>query len=172
MRTDDGAEEVPAAALAACRHSTLTSPTHKSVRPQFSADGSHADAGHRVEAETMDECVEHAGANEDIMESESSSVEGSDEESAGPQKPDSDAQGVSGHDEKAAQPDEARGTLGEEEVSPPKVASQPHLPSRDEVDVHEAMGHAQYRCWCEACVHGQGREDLHLRVRNDVHCQS
>ena len=68
MRTDDGAEEVPAAAPAACRHSTLTSPTHKSVRPQSSADGSHADAGHRVAAETMDECVEHAGANEDIME--------------------------------------------------------------------------------------------------------
>ncbi len=27
------------------------------------------------------------------------------------------------------------------------------------------MGHAQYRNWCEACVHGQGREDQHLRLR-------
>ena len=114
MRTDDGAEEVPAAALAACRRSTLTSPTHKSVRPQSSADGSHADAGHRVAAETMDECVEHAGANEDIMESDSSSVEGSDEESAGPQEPDSDAQRASGHDEKVAQSDGVWETLGEE----------------------------------------------------------
>ncbi len=43
------------------------------------------------------------------------------------------------------------------------MASQPHLPSRDECDVHEAMGHTQFRCWCEACVYGQGREDLHLR---------
>ena len=37
------------------------------------------------------------------------------------------------------------------------------MPGRDEVDVHEVMGHAQYRAWCEDCVYGQGREDLHLR---------
>ncbi len=29
---------------------------------------------------------------------------------------------------------------GEEEVCPPQVASQPRLPSRDQVDLHEAMG--------------------------------
>ena len=53
--------------------------------------------------------------------------------------------------------------LGEEEVQPPRVATQPNLPCRDQIYVHEAMGHAQYRSWCEACVHGQGREDRHLR---------
>ncbi len=59
-------------------------------------------------------------------------------------------------------PDDAP-ALGEEEVKPPQVATQPHLPTRDEQDTHEAMGHAQYRRWCEPCVHGQGREDRHLR---------
>ncbi len=54
--------------------------------------------------------------------------------------------------------------LGEEEVKPPQVASQPYLPNRDEQDTHEAMGHAQYRRWCESCVHGQVREDRHLRT--------
>ena len=47
--------------------------------------------------------------------------------------------------------------LGDEEVQAPQVASQPRLPSKDEQDVHEAMGHAQYRSWCESCIYGQGR---------------
>ena len=65
------------------------------------------------------------------------------------------------HDE--VEREEQPPALGEEEVQPPQVAAQPRLPCRDQIDVHEAMGHAQYRSWCEACVHGQGREDRHLR---------
>ncbi len=53
--------------------------------------------------------------------------------------------------------------IGSEEVRQPQVASQPYLPSKDERDVHDAMGHAQFRSWCEPCVEGQGREDRHFR---------
>ena len=66
-------------------------------------------------------------------------------------------------EDKADAREEQPPVLGEEEVQPPQIAAQPRLPCRDEVDVHKAMGHAQYRSWCEACVHGQGREDRHLR---------
>ena len=53
--------------------------------------------------------------------------------------------------------------LGEEEVQPPQVATQPYLPDRSEVDLHCAMGHTQYRSWCEACIVGREREDRHIR---------
>ena len=67
------------------------------------------------------------------------------------------------HDDEAERDPDRVPVQGEEEACPPKVAAQPRLPSRDEIYVHDAMGHAQYRSWCESCVYGQGREYLHLR---------
>ena len=76
------------------------------------------------------------------------------------ERPGADEAGDAGH-----QREESRDAppLGEEEVQPPQVATQPYLPDRSEVDLHCAMGHAQYRSWCEACIAGQGREDRHIR---------
>ncbi len=146
---------------------------YKSVRPESLAQGSNAvvaDAG----AEIPDEHMEHQeadGENEHVMNGESESTNGSDEETesapgeadAEAHEPECDARRAREHDDEAAQGSAQGPVLGEEEVSPPQVATQPRLPSKDELDVHEAMGHAQFRNWCEPCVFGQGREDLHLR---------
>ncbi len=107
----------------------------------------------------IDEHLEHAEAGEQLMESDSGSADGSDEDA----EPGGGPRGDCEHDEEAGHDVGVDEKLGEEEVSPPQVATQPRLPSRDECDVHEAMGHTQFRNWCEACIHGQGREDLHLR---------
>ncbi len=104
-------------------------------------DGSAIDSGSADEDQEADaEAPEHAGKGE---------------------KP--DHEGAGDQTEEVERDPGQDPPLGEEEVRAPQVASQPRLPSRDEQDVHEAMGHAQYRRWCEACVHGQGREDRHLR---------
>ena len=36
-----------------------------------------------------------------------------------------------------------------------------------ERDRHIASGHAQYASWCEHCVFGSGREDVHATVHRD-----
>ena len=47
------------------------------------------------------------------------------------------------------------------QAKPPIVAGTPVAPTQAELDVHNCMGHAVYRQWCEACITGQGREDQH-----------
>ena len=48
----------------------------------------------------------------------------------------------------------------EEEVDPARTAPTPYLPSQQEVDEH-CVDHVPYRCWCDHCVNGFGREDGH-----------
>ncbi len=47
------------------------------------------------------------------------------------------------------------------EARAPPLIKDPGLPSQEEIDAHNAIGHSVYRSWCEACVDGQGREDAH-----------
>jgi hypothetical protein len=120
-----------------------------------------------VEAEILNQCIgdeETEEAGENIMngDSESTDSHGDDHEDDHGLSGD-DRDGPPGDDGGAAKESGEDPALGEEEVAPPKVATQPRLPDRGEVDLHEAMGHARFRNWCEACVFGQGREDLHLR---------
>ena len=37
------------------------------------------------------------------------------------------------------------------------------MPSKADVDQHEATGHASYRNWCAECVRGRGREMAHAQ---------
>ena len=37
----------------------------------------------------------------------------------------------------------------------------PKLPTKEEVETHNLMGHAEYRNWCEICVKAWGRDDAH-----------
>ena len=70
----------------------------------------------------MEECPEHAGAGEDVMESDSGSAEDSDDEDAAVPKagdatdhgPDGEDRGVRGHDQRAARDAGTGETLGEE----------------------------------------------------------
>ena len=149
-------------------------PSSKAVRPNNvpaldCVESSTQDDGMESTNEFWEQVEEAAGFGEEEIEGDAEESADDDQEEgdhAGscdkPEKPDRggdhDAE-AEGDD--AVDPDQAP-ALGEEEVQPPQVAAQPQLPCRDQIDVHEAMGHAQYRSWCEACIHGQGREDRHL----------
>ena len=137
---------------------------YPSVRPEVSASGSSGITVSKDKVEVEHECQDQAGAEE----IEEQAMGGESEDAASEFRAE-----CSGSDERDHGDDHDRVqgpakdvTPGEEEMDPPRVAVQPRLPSRDEVDVHEAMGHAQYRNWCETCIYGQGREDLHLRGEN------
>ena len=139
-----------------------TTNTFSSIRPGVPASGSGDDAANDEVETTNHECQVQLGASE-VCEQ----IMGGDSESEA-EAPASADEGEAAEDhecEHDAEPEQEE-ARGEEEVEPPKVAAQPRLPGRDEVDVHEAMGHAQYRNWCEACVYGQGREYLNLRGAN------
>ncbi len=142
--------------------STTTQP----IRPNEDSVGetSHA-AACNAEVKAFDECMEEVGGfGEELAEGkEESDNDEYDEEDRAERPRDQEAQ----EREEADDPDPGpHPAPGEEEVCPPQVASQPRLPSREQVDLHEAMGHAQYRSWCEDCIFGQGREDRHLRNRD------
>ena len=51
----------------------------------------------------------------------------------------------------------------EEDVEKIKVASDPKLPSQQEVDEHRCT-HVPYRDWCRWCVLGRGRGLQHSRA--------
>eukprot|EP00973_Karenia_brevis_P002645 360553-Karenia_brevis.AAC.1 len=38
------------------------------------------------------------------------------------------------------------------EVQPVRVRKAPNLPTKEEVEEHEAQGHAAHRTWCAHCV--------------------
>ncbi len=146
---------------------------HPSVRPGALVQCRSGDAvcDMEVEVEELDrvikeleiKCNEQAKAEEMYEQIMGGESDGTDEASESAEDGDCD----SGEHDRAHEDEPAEDpALGEEETEPPKVAAQPRLPGRDEVDVHEAMGHAQFRNWCEPCIYGQGREDLHLRGEN------
>ena len=39
--------------------------------------------------------------------------------------------------------------------------SDPKLPSAEEIDKHDVMGHLPFRDWCSVCVKARGRESDH-----------
>ena len=45
----------------------------------------------------------------------------------------------------------------------------PAAPTRDEVEEHEASGHANCRTWCTACIAGRGRADAHVGAIGGEH---
>ena len=71
---------MPAAAIAASQHSTSNIHIYESVRPEIFAEGGDSSVDHNVQLELATECPEFAGAGEDVMESDSGSAKGSDEE--------------------------------------------------------------------------------------------
>ncbi len=66
-------------------------------------------------------------------------------------------------DDPAFKPEDDQGL----EARAPKIVASPDLPSQAEIDVHNAMGHALFRSWCEACVTGQGREAGHRAKKSE-----
>ena len=60
----------------------------------------------------------------------------------------------------AQQPSEELIESREEEVQPARVLPTPYTPTQDEVDEH-SIDHIPYRCWCEHCLNGFGRDDAH-----------
>ena len=50
----------------------------------------------------------------------------------------------------------------EEEVEPQETLSTPSMPSHDEVELHRALGHINFRAWCDQCVEGRGKEMGHV----------
>ena len=51
-----------------------------------------------------------------------------------------------------------------EEGRAPKMLTNPVMPSKAEVDAHEAC-HWPFRNWCRACVEGRGRDSAHRRSK-------
>ena len=146
----------------------------KAIRPNNNPVWGCCAESTTLDADMMNEQEEQIeGFGEELEEGAGDSADDDEDPEDGDR--DEDCEGPHCDDAKAKRDpgDEAKGNpgvnpgktpeLGEEEVKLPQVASQPHLPIRDEQDTHEAMGHAQYQRWCEPCVHGQGREDRHLR---------
>ena len=40
----------------------------------------------------------------------------------------------------------------------------PHEPTAEEIEEHNASGHAHYRAWCPHCVAGKGKADSHRQL--------
>ena len=171
-------EDAAAAAAAAAVALSTTQSSHlNTVRPNVAPtrgciESSMQDADAEYTEELTEQMIQVEAFDEDIdgdaVESEPADdgpeVEDEDEDHSHAEGRRQDAcDRAEGVERSPVDGSEQAPVLGEEEVQAPQVASQPRLPSRDEQDVHEAMGHAQYRRWCEPCVHGQGREDRHLR---------
>ena len=47
-----------------------------------------------------------------------------------------------------------------------KQLRDPKLPSRDDVEKHNVMGHVVFRDWCPTCVRAQGKEMDHTRRKD------
>ena len=58
------------------------------------------------------------------------------------------------------------GEQGEEQARP-RILKAPHEPSQNEIDEHEAMGHAVYRSWCKVCIAAKGVGQPHHRAPED-----
>ena len=54
-----------------------------------------------------------------------------------------------------------------EEAYKPRRIPTPILPSQEEVDEHNIMGHVQYRSWCPHCVAGRGVGQRHVPVEDE-----
>ena len=54
-----------------------------------------------------------------------------------------------------------------EEVHRPRRIPTPLLPSQDEIDEHNVLGHSQYRSWCPHCVAGRGVGQRHVAVQEE-----
>ena len=48
-----------------------------------------------------------------------------------------------------------------QEVQPVKVRKAPHMPTKEEVEEHEAQGHAVHRSWCAHCVQSRAVDRPH-----------
>ena len=57
--------------------------------------------------------------------------------------------------------------LEREEAEPETaVISRPLMPTKEQVERHNASGHAQFRNWCKHCVRGLATRDRHISKRN------
>ena len=54
----------------------------------------------------------------------------------------------------------------EDEVEPLRALPTPCTPSAEEVALHRALGHVQFRPWCDYSVEGRGRELGHYRAES------
>ena len=52
------------------------------------------------------------------------------------------------------------GTFDAEDVQPQQVLTTPEQPPREVIEQHR-IDHWPYRCWCDECVEGFGRERKH-----------
>ena len=72
--------------------------------------------------------------------------------------------------EEEAIPTELEGEVAER-IGPEKEGTfikkliDPKLPTKEEVEMHNLMGHVEYRNWCEICVRCQGREMDHRNMK-------
>ncbi len=125
----------------------LSGPNTQAVRPNNDPAWNHSlVAMNDAEVEAFDECMEEVkGFGEELVKGEQESDDDDDDKSRVECQED---QAAPERDDDAKRDPGPEPALGEEEVCPPQVATQPRLPSRDEIDVHEAMGHAQFRNWC------------------------
>ena len=57
--------------------------------------------------------------------------------------------------------------MAEKEYEAVKRITDPRLPSQDEVNMHNMMGHIPYRNWCPICVKSQGRDTSHFKSKRD-----
>ena len=60
---------------------------------------------------------------------------------------------------------EEDGSFDAEDVQPQQTLRTPELPSRSVIEEHR-IDHCPYRCWCDECVEGFGRERGHGRADN------
>jgi len=52
-------------------------------------------------------------------------------------------------------PTAAEAVEQEEEARAAKVPKAPEVPSAQEIEMHKASGHIQYRSWCKHCAQGR-----------------
>ena len=52
-------------------------------------------------------------------------------------------------------------SIGGDEVREPRRRNSPSDPTSREIEDHVLTGHATFRSWCAACVHGRGRAERH-----------
>ena len=65
-------------------------------------------------------------------------------------------------DDEGGEPVSSRPT-GDEECQLQRIVRDRGLPSRQDIDEHDAGGHSTYRAWCEPCVEGRGTGTPHRR---------
>lgn len=149
---------------------TVEQPCTETVRPQTDVSTQFSSEREVQGQEIFVKDIRKVKFGEPSEDAEDSDVSGDDEDGGGGDVPQVQTPGVVDQDQCEGAPRDPTNDADAQDAEreylqarPPVTAPTPHTPTQASIDSHNAMGHAVYRCWCEACVTGQGREDRHLK---------